>query len=299
LEPIERFDQGAHLSRIEHLPAVASRLALVRRILPDFGKHPKISAAFVHGSVARGTADQYSDIELGFVWSKDPGTNDLAPLALDLGRSNCDFKYVPEKQAWTETFLHDGLRIDVGHWSASAIASILSDVVVNFDTDIEKQTTVSVICESLVLHGDHVMAAWRKQATPYPSALAAKVIAQNLCAIGPWESRQMLAERNEIPLLYENHCRTIRRMLNILLALNGRYYSSFKWTRQQCDNFFIAPPELFARLERVFQSDVVSGSAELTRLVSDMLTLTESLYPSAELTEARARFSQPYPVWNR
>ena len=48
-----------------------------------------------------------------------------------------------------------------------------------------------------------------------------------------------------------------------------------------------------------FNKQEVVGVLQLTRLVSDTLALTEPLYPSTELTEARLRFSQPCPVWNR
>ena len=40
-------------------------LALAQHIAPVYGDNPKVRVVMVGGSVARGCADQYSDLEIG------------------------------------------------------------------------------------------------------------------------------------------------------------------------------------------------------------------------------------------
>jgi hypothetical protein len=63
------------------------------------------------------------------------------------------------------------------------------------------------------------------------------------------DNRLMVAQRDEVPLLYENACNSQRRILSILLGLNRIYYPGFKWTRHVTQQMPIAPPDLFAALE--------------------------------------------------
>ncbi len=48
------------------------RRALAERIALVYASNPEVAAILLSGSVARGWADHYSDIELGIYWSRPP-----------------------------------------------------------------------------------------------------------------------------------------------------------------------------------------------------------------------------------
>jgi len=48
----------------------AWRISLAHKIAPAFTANPKVEACFVFGSAALGISDQYSDLELAFIWSQ-------------------------------------------------------------------------------------------------------------------------------------------------------------------------------------------------------------------------------------
>src|SRR5690349_7308634 len=48
------------------------RLALARRVAAHYSDNPKVAAVIVGGSVSRGHADRYSDIEIGAFWHQPP-----------------------------------------------------------------------------------------------------------------------------------------------------------------------------------------------------------------------------------
>lgn len=113
----------------------------------------------------------------------------------------------------------------------------------------------------------------------------------------PFDGQQILSERDEIPLLYENHCAIVRWLLNLLFGLNRIYHPGFKWTRYLVEEMSIKPPELFARLERVFQSDVMSGTQELRQLTEETFDLVEKHLPQVDLKQQRETFNRLYPKW--
>src|SRR5215216_2716534 len=47
-------------------------MRLARRIAPIYAANPRVAAVMVGGSVARGLADRYSDLELGIFWAAPP-----------------------------------------------------------------------------------------------------------------------------------------------------------------------------------------------------------------------------------
>lgn len=280
----------------------AWRLALAREIALAYAAHPQIRAVFVHGSVGRGWADEHSDIEMACVWSEEPSPQVSRATAQALGAADWEWgSYEESRQAWHEQFLYRGMKVELGHWTHRAIDGIILDVTERYDTTqhwlmFHKQATVSVLQHGVVLHGAKLMSEWRQQIAHYPEELAVAMVEKHL-QFGPFGSREMLAKRDEIPLLYENNCGIVRRLLFSLYGLNRIYYPGFKWTRRHVEEMSIKPHDFFPRLLRVFQSDCVSGTRELRQLVEETFDLVEEHLPQVNLAPLREAFELPYQAW--
>jgi len=98
-------------------------------------------------------------------------------------------------------------------------------------------------------------------------------------------------------MLYENNCAIVRWLLNLLFGLNRIYHPGFKWTRYWVEEMSIKPSSFFARLERIFQSDAVSGTHELRQLVEEVFDLVEEHLPQVDLKQQRETFNRLYPKW--
>lgn len=282
----------------------AWRIALARKIAPAYTAHPHVLAGFVFGSAARGFADPYSDTELAFVWSQPPSAADLEAAAQNAGAGNWQMgPYEESRQAWSEQFFVEGMRIETGHWTRDAIDNIVADVVERCDVSqswlvFEKQATASALQHAVILHGEDRIRQWQNRLSPYPEALAVAMVQKHL-RFSPFGSQEMLAERAEIPLLYENHAAIVRRLLGLLFGLNRIYHPGFKWTRSCVEEMTIAPPAFFTRLERVFQSDAVRGAQELRQLIEETFNLVEQHLPQVDLTPQRETFNRPSQKWER
>jgi hypothetical protein len=140
------------------------------------------------------------------------------------------------------------------------------------------------------------MRRWRDRVAVYPEGLAIAMVQKHL-RFSAFGSREMLASRNEIPLLYENHSHSARLLLNLLFGLNRIYHPTFKWTRHFAAEMKIAPRDFFARLEKVYRADAVSGTRELRALIEETFDLVEQHLPQIDLAAQRAEFAKPYESW--
>jgi hypothetical protein len=278
------------------------RLEVARRIAPLYAAEPGVRAVLVHGSVARGWADRYSDVEVVVLWNEPPTETQrqsIAQSAAGTGWECAPFRDV--KQSWSEHYFVDGLEIDASHMTVEAVESIIEDVMLRFDVSndwlvFDKQATVAMIQHAIVLHGTPLIEQWRAQVLPYPRELAVAMVQKHL-RFGPFGSRAMLAERGEIPLMYENNCPSTRNLINILFGLNRIYHPGFKWTRQLFQHAPLQPTDFFARLEQVFKSAPVEGTRELRSLIEETFDLIEAHLPEVEIEPHRTRLAEPYRTW--
>lgn len=280
----------------------AWRISLAHKIAPAFTANPKVEACFVFGSAALGISDQYSDLELAFIWSQLPSAEELQATAQSVGVKGWEIDlYGEARQRWLEQFYLYGMKVEAGHWAREMINSIVIDVVERYDVSqygllFEKQVIAFHLQRAVVLHGEDIIIQWQTQLSPYPEELAVAMVQKHL-KFRPFDGQHILTDRLEIPMLYENRCTITRWLLNILFGLNRIYHPGFKWTRYFVEEMNIKPPEFFARLERVFQSDAASGTHELRRLAEETFDLVEQCLPQIDLKQQRETFNRLNPRW--
>ena len=90
------------------------RLALARQIAPGYTDNPKVAVLVVAGSVGRGNADVYSDIEMDVYWHKPPTDEDrMAPIKRAGGHVEIFWDYSAEEEEWGEEYVVDGMKIGI------------------------------------------------------------------------------------------------------------------------------------------------------------------------------------------
>ncbi|MBD2093059.1 DUF4037 domain-containing protein [Microcoleus sp. FACHB-1515] len=280
----------------------AWRISLAHNLAPAFTANSNVEAAFVFGSAALGVSDQYSDLELALIWAELPSPEALQATARRVGLGCWKLEpYGEAQQAWLEQFYWDEMKVEAAHWAGGTIDRIVTDVVEHYDVSqngllFEKQTIVSHLQHAVILYGEDLVRQWQKRLSPYPEELAVAMVQKHL-KFRPFDGQTILAERNEIPLLYENHCAIVRWLLNLLFGLNRIYHPGFKWTRYWAEQMSIKPPRFFDRLEQVFQADAVSGTHELRQLVEETFDLVKRNLPQVDLKPQREAFNRLYPKW--
>jgi predicted nucleotidyltransferase len=123
---------------IDRLPAaVARQAAVLRRLLEAAGADPRLRALAIHGSVARGEADELSDLDTA-VWLSDEqfdaALRDLPTLARAAG-DTLDVLFERPGSPYLFVQFADGVQLELRAWRASEADGRTVDEVVLLDRD--------------------------------------------------------------------------------------------------------------------------------------------------------------------
>jgi hypothetical protein len=252
------------------------------------------------GSVARGIADRYSDIELMVFWDRAPRQR-LRRLAAETGGGvlTACHPYDPDNEEWADDVLVCGVEIQVSHRTLPRTERWLADVLERASPDLVKQDLIALIRTAVVLHGEGLVTGWRQRTDRYPQQLALAMIQAHLDFRSAWQRRKLL-DRGELLPLYEDLTATVRNVLLVLLGLNRIYFPhlGFKWMRRLAAEFTVAPADLPARLDAVLTAAPATAVPVADALVADTLTLIADHLPQAGAAQDLALLWHERPVWD-
>lgn len=277
-------------------PASLWRLELARRIAPFYARQPAVQVVEVGGSVSRGCADRYSDIEIGVFWAAPP-TDEIRQGVADQANGTDFRSFGFAEDEWSEEFLVQGVKIDVSHRLVRSMESLLEDVIDRYETDVAKQGLISAVEHAVPISGAALLTQWQAKAKPYPPGLAEAMVRDHLM-LGPHIWLEMLAERNSVIELYSLVCIIQKRLLSVLMGLNRVYHPGFKWLDRLVADLPLAPHDLGARLQQVFRLPPAEGVRETRILIEETYRLVEAGLPSIDTTAAWARLNQQRPIWD-
>ena len=227
------------------------------------------------GSVSRGCADEYSDLEIGVFWAESPsvGIRQAAIKSVggelwSLGESSGNEKWELKKVSVNGKSYLGTLMVSTIHLSVAEAEACLSDVIDRYDTEIDKH--------GFPLHGTTILERWKTKASAYPDELARRMVRENLW-MGPWFCPEQYIGRDDLLVLYHHYLQIEQGILMVLSGLNRVYYptSHAKWMDWLIRQIPIVPPNLSERLRSVFQVDAESAWNELKGLVGETIFLVE------------------------
>jgi hypothetical protein len=269
--------------------AINQRLILARQIAPAYIQNPKVQAIAVTGSVARGWADNHSNLEISIFWSETPSEAEG-----QAARESFDIRSFRNGR-WLERGELEGIKIELNQILVETVEQCLTEVVAHYDPAVEKQLLLASIQYSLPFHGAPLIEAWRVRAASYPPQLAQAMIRQNLQFNGSWANRETLVERDDLLPLYDLYCQMERQILGILFGLNRLYlpHPNGKWLERLAREMTLCPPALVVRLKQVFRLAPRSGARLLQELLDETLSLVETHMPEIDTAEAREALGRP------
>lgn len=126
---------------------------LASTISKVYKQNPKVEAVLLGGSVSRNWNDKYSDIELFVFWKEGPTEEDRKVSINSVNGKIIDF-HPYEEEEWSETYVANGVKFEISNFLTSTIQNIINDVIVGFDTDLDKQCLISTVCHGITLYGE-------------------------------------------------------------------------------------------------------------------------------------------------
>jgi hypothetical protein len=270
---------------------VMRREQLAGHVAATYRPRAGLRGAMLSGSVARGWADRWSDIEIGLFWDVLPGTDSLGDMATALDVTERDV-YTDEEQYGivNEEFVCQGIKVDLVHMTVNAMSQTLEAATLHGRAELETQARVAAVRDAIPLAGRDLIAEWQAASAIYPAHLRRDLIERNLI-FGPHKWLDMLVARRDVLVLYDILCRIERALVSILLALNSTYAASdsFKWIGRTVDQLAIAPVDVSDRLELLLCSEPAVGVTVAMALIDETLELVGTHVPEIDLAPVLSR----------
>lgn len=275
------------------------RFALAERIAASYGRNPKVQVIMVAGSVGRGTADRYSDLEVDIYYSEPPTVEER--IAGVQGCSATVELLDEDPDEWEEQMLIDGFHASTSTFLISTMERYLREVVDECQIAPEAQCRLYSLQHAVPLHGHELVNEWRAKAAQYPDGLVHAMLREHLPFDGFWYAEDMLAAHDDLIALHDIFVRVERHILGALLGLNRQYMPTpggMKWMDEMIASMQIKPPDLSVRMKRAFHAEPADGVRELKQLINEVLDLVAQHAPAFDLASYCANTNKHRPVWD-
>ena len=275
------------------------RFALAQKIAESYARNPNAQVVMIAGSVGRGSADRYSDIEIDVYYAEPPAHEER--IAAVEGCGGTVALLDEDEDEWEEQMLFDGFQAGSSTFLVSTMERYLSTVVDQCEIEPVAQVRLYSLLHAVPVKGIELIEQWRAKAASYPVGLTYAMLQEYLQFRGFWYAKDMLVARDDLLLLYDIFVQIERQIIAALLGLNRIYLptpTNLKWMDEMIEAMALKPTNLSARLKQAFRSDPAQAVQSLKAIIADVLTLVETYVPDFDTTPYRANFTRIRSAWD-
>jgi predicted nucleotidyltransferase len=280
-------------------PHAKWRIIFARQLAKSLVTFKGIKAIIIAGSVARGYADQYSDVEIPIFWDELP---DDATRHAIVAALNASFLYAYDGPAREDQLLINGLQVDLWHISMAHQEATIKAVLVDHRLDLGSLNALDTIRSCIPLYGPEIIRAWKQRAAAYPEELAKQIIQEHLASFSTGELF-ILAQRENPTAFHARLSFLQQEIFLVLLALNRRYFPTFKWLYHALESMQVKPQDIAQRFRHAYEVSYSEAIADTKLMLEETLQLVERQFPQLDtapihrhLTYVRAAHDRPVSV---
>jgi len=243
---------------------------LAERCPPELGREIAVT-----GSVARGLADNDSDIELNFWVETLPSPEKRAEWLRSIGATGVVLDPEPERDGsiWAMG-RYRGVWLEPGWQTIETLETILDGILTGQVIDHPRLILAEIVAHAVAVRTGGLLARWQERLAHYPDIVQERLIAAAARRWTPAPFRWALVRRGERLALAERLVWDVHNILRILFALNRQWEPDWKWARQMSKQLAIKPERLAERIDEIFSTPDAERSVEAChRLVLDTLAL--------------------------
>ncbi|TKC20046.1 DUF4037 domain-containing protein [Robertmurraya kyonggiensis] len=259
---------------------------LASNIARIYELNTKVEAVLLGGSVSRNWSDRYSDIELFIFWKEQPTDEDRKNPILKLEGDIIDF-YPFEDEEWSETYITEGVKLEISNFLTDTINKVINDVTLSFDTDLDRQCIVATVNNGVPLSGDLVIKRMKEIVNNYPNELSVAMIQENIHLGNRWNNREALLNRQDWLMLYKVIVEVSTKIMGILFGLNRQYvhHPAFKWQNNTLKSMTITPDNIVNRIESIFLENPSISIRVLEAIIQELYELIQREHPQLDLSK--------------
>lgn len=270
--------------------ALVRRRTLAGIVAAAYAENRKVAGVLLAGSVPRGLADEFSDIEVDVYWDSAPNEQDRrAPL--DTNAWTLVSAHEDEHE-WADSFLFDGITVDTSQFLVSTLDDWINTVVTKGDTEPEYQVRITAIRQGNPLHNAPLIKRWRSRTEPYPDVLA-HAMAEKGLELWPRGRLEMLAARDDVVLLRSDLVDNVRGILDALMGASRLYvpHPWHKWLDWETSQLTVAPPRINERIRHLLTADSHTAVDQIIALIHETFDLVDRFLPGLDTCPQRTAFN--------
>jgi hypothetical protein len=257
--------------------------ALAVRIAALAVEHTRPRAILLTGSVARGDADAFSDVDLILYYDRLP--DEAAREAIRAALGGGDLRELGATETGVvEQYVVEGTHCQLAHVRIAGWEHELGQAVAGEESELPLGKMVSGLFEGEALHGGELVDGWRTHAV-FSDALRRTLVERSWSFFPLWYFERSFPPRDTPIFMREELVKATYALLEVLAAVNGVWFSRFqlKRTRKATEKLAIGPPRLYERLLVLVSGPLDEAVLELEALVGETRDLVAEHVPDAEI----------------
>jgi predicted nucleotidyltransferase len=263
------------------------RIEFTKENLKKF-KNVNTVAAIIVGSVAKGYADDNSDIDTIVYYNKPFTKKEYNKIVDEAKQSGGDLFHGTHKKGFAVYYYIDGIKCDFGFGDYRENEKLIKDMLKKPEADLMKHLQISGFIDSIVLYGEKWVNKWKKKTENIPEDLLYFMVRNNLKFEPEWVMHKMAVERGDILYLHEYFILAIDRIIWILCGLNKTYHpGKLKGADYKIQQFEIKPNDFLKRCKKVFESKGRKSLEELYSLTWETVDLIDKHMPRQSTARIR------------
>ncbi|MEM9769582.1 MAG: hypothetical protein AAF892_17100 [Cyanobacteria bacterium P01_D01_bin.71] len=275
-------------------------LDLAKRNIKAYIANSKTKAAMVSGSVAEGLCDEYSDCDMSIYYDELPSEAELQ-LARQQNQGSERLWILGDRKdgGFAESYLVKGVECQFGHVTIAQWEEDISNILEGYDLQSPLMKAMSGTLIGIPLYGETLIQQWKAKIANYPDKLAQKMVRHYLKFFAIWGMWEKFAERDTTLWYYQILVESAQNLLGVLSGLNRLYYTTFQFKRMGrfIEQMEIAPENLAARLENLFNQKPSIAVNQLEALVLETVKLVEIHMPQVDTSSAKRRLGWRQQPW--
>lgn len=262
------------------------RRALARRVTEHLAAHTDLRATLLTGSVAQGTCDDSSDIDLLNYYEEPPLRADFDALLAELGARVTRELSPPDADEFLASYDLEGVELQTGAGRVATLEATLDRIAAG-EVDWASAKVAMGLQEGVALHGADLFSAWQARIA-YPEVLRRREVEANLGFFPIWALDGYLRTRDAALFQRQMLLDGAYRVVAILSALNGLYFSSFQFKRMSAhaSRMALKPERLAERLTAIADAPAGAAGRELDALVAETKDLVRATLPDVDAGRA-------------
>lgn len=248
-------------------------------------------AVLVTGSVAAGTVDTFSDLDL-LCYVEGPIPDSIREYEQMKLEELSGIEIASSDDVYAVNYEIQGVKCEMVYFSISFVKQKIKNLLLSKDCSFQAHTVATGILQSISLYDKSgVLAGWKRSLSAYPETIGSWLITEHLDFFSRTEMEERGLARNDLVYLTEKKLKNQEKMLAVWCGLNRMYYpGKTKGLIYTLSLMKIKPSDAEFRMMNVWRVPARQSINILSDLIEDTFGLIEMHRPDLRIAEARQLF---------